>query len=131
MTAINALRSIPARTDRLAPPLARQGGAVIRLVFAALMVVQLLAGVVAPVLHARSSRPLAAHLDQPGSPHQTHDEASCATCAVPFSVGRVERSANVLPLVLVAVVAAAAYDERVVATRVDPTRSPRAPPSIA
>ena len=103
----------------------------VRVVFALVLLLHIVSGVVVPVLHESTQRPLAAHLDQPGTSHHAHDEASCATCVATHGVGRVERPAAVLPLVLVAVVAAAAYDARVVATCVDPTRSPRAPPAIA
>jgi len=109
----------------------RQGSAVVRMVFALTMVVQMMGGVIVPALHARLAPPLAAHLDQPGTPHQAHDDASCATCAAAHGVGRVERPLSALPVVVAAVVAAAAYDQRTVSRGVDPTRSPRAPPAIA
>lgn len=119
------------RTPRRAARILRQGGVVVRLVFALTMIVQLAAGVVIPALHARLAPPLAAHLDKPGTPHQAHDDASCATCVASHGVGRVERAMPTLPAVLSAVVAATAYDQRTVSRRVDPTRSPRAPPASA
>lgn len=121
----------PPRTPRLARRLVRPGSIVVRAVFAVALLMQLAARVAVPALHAGVSRPLDAHLDLPGSQHHAHDEASCATCVAGDGPGRVERPAVVLPLVLVAVVAAASYDERVLATRVDSTSAPRAPPAIA
>ena len=127
MTGTRATR----RTTRYARRLPRPGAAVVRLAFAATLLLHLLGGIVVPTMHAGAHRPLAAHLDQPGSVHHAHDEGSCATCVAGHGPGRIERPAAVLPLVLVAVVAAAAYDNRVVAARVDPTSSPRAPPPTA
>jgi hypothetical protein len=104
---------------------------VLRLVFAVTLLVQLVGGVAAPTLHARIAPPMAAHLDQPGTVHHTHDGASCAACLVDHELARVERRVVELPTVVAAVVAATAYDQRTVSRRVDAASSPRAPPSIA
>ena len=121
----------PLRTTSLAARVLRQGGLVLRLVFALTLLVQVMGGVAAPAMHARVAPPMAAHVDQPGTAHLSHDEASCAACVATHGFARVERRVVELPAVLVAVIAATAYDERTVSRRVDAASSPRAPPSIA
>ena len=93
MTAITT----PARTPRLAPRLARRSGRGARVAFVLALVAQLFSMVLVPVLHASSARPLGAHVEQPGSPHHTHDDASCATCVASHALGDAARPPRGIP----------------------------------
>ena len=118
------------RTPRLPLRLARHGGRGARLAFAVAMVAQLLAMVIVPVLHASAARPLGAHVEQPGTPHRTHDDASCATCSVSHALGDAPRAPRGIPRAVDCVVdlpAAECVTPPVVARCTD--AAPRAPPT--
>jgi hypothetical protein len=85
------------RPSPLAPRLARQGGRGVRLAFLVALVAQLFSMVLVPVLHASIARPLAAHVEQPGAPHHTHDDASCAPCSASHALGDTARAPRGIP----------------------------------
>jgi hypothetical protein len=120
------------RAPRTALRLARRSGRGARAAFLLAMVAQLVAVVIAPVVHASFTRPLAAHVEAPGdAAHQTHDDADCASCAVQHLAGRVERPAAMLPPPHGREQAVATRAAAFVPAPVAFVGSPRAPPVIA